>query len=335
MSQRRRLSPLTQSLAAQILLAMGLSAALTTAASGCGGEVESTGRGGAGGVGGTTTAGGGGTGGTASITPGRPFVVAGEARSAEVCEREDWLAVGVVPNLADLDDGARRALAAAWAEDGRVEHAAVASFARFGLELLAVGAPADLVREASKALSDEVRHAELCFALASAYADEPLGPACFPLDRGHVERTTLLDIAVATVHEGCINETLSALTVAAAQQAARDPAVRGALAEIARDEAAHAALAWRFVAWACQQDEAVREAVAAAIDHAGALERPLVPLPAGVDEATLRAHGRLGEAEQREIIETGLTEVVLPCARALLEDLRKGTSGHIAPTATV
>ncbi len=62
----------------------------------------------------------------------------------------------------------RAALGAAWLRNALMEHASVAALARFTLELLAVGAPADLIRDSNAAASDETRHAELCFALAAS-----------------------------------------------------------------------------------------------------------------------------------------------------------------------
>ncbi len=70
----------------------------------------------------------------------------------------------------------REALGAAWLRNALMEHASIAAFARFTLELLAVGAPADLIRDSNAAASDETRHAELCFALASEYLGESEGP---------------------------------------------------------------------------------------------------------------------------------------------------------------
>jgi hypothetical protein len=48
------------------------------------------------------------------------------------------------------------------------------------LELLALGAPAELVEKAHVAALDEIEHARICFALASAYGGERYGPG--PLD---------------------------------------------------------------------------------------------------------------------------------------------------------
>jgi hypothetical protein len=55
-----------------------------------------------------------------------------------------------------------------WVEQGRDEHASVASFNRFSLSLMARGAPASLVRRAQLAALDEIKHAELSFSLAAA-----------------------------------------------------------------------------------------------------------------------------------------------------------------------
>jgi hypothetical protein len=61
-----------------------------------------------------------------------------------------------------------------------MEHASVAAFARFVLELLSAGAPLELVEGAGDAMRDELRHTQICFGLASAYAGAPIGPG--PLD---------------------------------------------------------------------------------------------------------------------------------------------------------
>src|SRR5262249_6350017 len=63
----------------------------------------------------------------------------------------------------------RASLAEAWTASALFEHASVASFSRVSLELMAAGAPADLVELAHLAALDEIRHARLCFALAAAY----------------------------------------------------------------------------------------------------------------------------------------------------------------------
>ena len=246
---------------------------------------------------------------------GRPFVVEGAPRTGDVRPRADWIAEGR-PRADDLDATTRRALAEAWSREARFEHASVASFARLALELLAAGAPADLVRDAQRAMGDEIRHAELCFALASAYAGAPVGPGPIAVD-GALGRVSLADIAAAAVREGCIGETIAALTAMEGRDAATDPAVRAALTVIAEDEGEHAAMSWRLVAWAYRSgDHEVRAAVAAAF--ATGVAAPRDEAPAGIDPRAYRAHGRPLPEEVRAIAASALANVIRPSARALL-----------------
>jgi hypothetical protein len=179
------------------------------------------------------------------ICDGRPFTVDGAARTAAACARPDW-ARRLHPRAAQAQE-----LTEAWTQRALDEHASVAAFARFVLELLSVGAPAELVREAIAAMHDEVEHARLAFGLASEYAGEPIGPGPLSLDAAMPARG-LADIAVAALVEGGVGETLAAVRAATAADEEPDPAVRTVLETIASDETRHAALAWRFVAWAMQ-----------------------------------------------------------------------------------
>lgn len=253
---------------------------------------------------------------------GRPFVVEGAPRLAARAPRSDWRAAASIslPDTSTLDADTRAALAAGYGEDALLEHASIASFARFTLDLLAVGAPADLVTLAQKAMGDEITHAELCFGLATAYGGAPLGPAPLPIDGALADRAPI-SIAVAVAREACVGETLAALAAAAARDAAEDPAARAALDRIAADEADHAALAWRYLTWAhAGGDAAMRQAIGRALREAAA-DAARLPEPSdthpGADANVLRAHGRLSASERHAVLRRGLAEVVLPCTAAL------------------
>jgi hypothetical protein len=255
---------------------------------------------------------------------GRPFLTGGssvpgaEALVAPVDTRRarGW-AAGDAPLLDGLTAADRAALARAWTTDALFEHASVASFARFSLSLLAAGAPAHLVELAHRAALDEVRHARLCFTLASAYAGEEIGPGPFPLG-GHVRVDgSLADLAASTFAEGCLGETVAALVAAEQLARATDPAVRAALAEIADDEARHAELSWRTVAWAIQTGgDEVRAAVERAL--VGALAGHARSSGASTMPAGLLAHGRLDDATRAGVVASAVDEIVLPAARVLL-----------------
>jgi hypothetical protein len=181
----------------------------------------------------------------ANCAIGRPLFVDGDSRSAAPEERDDWIAT--IAHAAAIAGSRDAREAARWTEIARMEHASIASFARFTLELLALGAPLDLVRDAQRAALDEVEHARLAFELASTHAGAPIGPG--PLDvRGVVARDDVREIVCSLVHEGCAGETIGAA------EAARDAAeasgvVAHTFERIARDEERHATLAWVTLRW--------------------------------------------------------------------------------------
>src|SRR5262249_46904528 len=144
----------------------------------------------------------------------------------------------------------RRALADAWARDGLFEHASVASFSRFAMQLLAVGAPADLIRDVHAGAVDEVRHAELCLGLASAYAGRIVEPAPLPIPSPLPIDGDLTAIAAESALESCVGETVAAVQAFEALARATDPAVIAVLETTVADETRHAELGWRFIAWA-------------------------------------------------------------------------------------
>lgn len=271
---------------------------------------------------------------------GRPFIVGDELRTAPAVCRADWQGLQR-PAIEGLSASERVALAAAWQADGLMEHASIASFARFVLHLLALGAPPSLVAAAQQAMADEVEHARGCFALAGAYAGHPVGPGPLAIDGALTGSLSLREAAVAAVLEGCIGETLAAHQALAAAEVATDPVVRRVLAGIAEDEARHAELAWRFVAWALGQGGAeVHEAVARAFAGAQPRARAEDDRGAPIDAETWHAHGRLAPREVARTLERGQREIIAPCARALLSGQGSGRTvlagarlGHAAAEA--
>jgi hypothetical protein len=244
---------------------------------------------------------------------GRPYSTDEGALVAKARRRDDWKARTHQTGSA-LSESEREALVAAWTRDGLFEHASVASFSRFALVLMSVGAPPELVAGAHRAALDEIEHARLCFAIASRFSEGPIGPDTFPIASNADVRTNLAAIAAATAAEGCIGETLAASLAAAQRDAATDPDVRAALYKIAEDEGRHAELAWRTVAWALKTGgEEVKDAVAKVF--ANAREHMI---PAACDVA-LPSHGLLAAREQTRIQMQVLTEVIGPCGHALLE----------------
>jgi hypothetical protein len=247
--------------------------------------------------------------------PGRPFLIDGEARRARVDQRCDWSRASS-DVAGELEPGLREALAAHWLEQGLMEHASVAAFARFTLQLLSVGAPAELVAASARAMQDEIAHAEGCFGLARLYSRRDLGPGPLPL-AGALERSDLWSIVHDTVLEGCIGETVAAVEAGEAGARCEDDGVRPLLERIAREEYQHATLAWHFLRWALARDPGLAPRVQALFarvlsEREAGVARALEP-----NASDLGRHGVLSPELRRSLEQRVLREVVAPCAHAL------------------
>jgi hypothetical protein len=254
---------------------------------------------------------------------GRPWVVGGQVTVANL--------VGEIPHdsLSQLE----HELALAWAQDGLVEHASVAAFARVVGELLSIGAPAELIRATQQAIADELEHARLCFDLASRHAGAVLGPGSLcllakPTIFGTVSDSRAGDpvaIALAMLEEGCINETVAAAEAAVAALQCREPGAKSVLERIAADETRHAALAWRTLRWLLDSHAEVAPALrlrfAELAQHAPPMQRSNFPggpdRPAELEPGLLRQHGRLSSPDRAAIQLRVFAETIAPLAARL------------------
>lgn len=147
-----------------------------------------------------------------------------------------------------------------WTDRALGEHASIASFAAFTIDLMTNGAPPDLIRDSLKAALDELNHATTSFEMASLLTGLQLDPGPFPESKVNFKKDTE-SLALGVVKEGCVDETVSALL--AAYQVDLDShetdSIKQLLREktrtIATEEATHSALAWRTVHWLCTTDE--------------------------------------------------------------------------------
>lgn len=245
-------------------------------------------------------------------TCGRPYRIDELAITAPASARDDWSAP---PMLVDR----RPELAARWTRIALDEHASVASFAAFILDLLAVGAPASLVAAAQRALADEIDHARRCFAVASRHADAPVGPG--PLAVQARPARALDDIVAAAVREACVGETLAALEVRRAAAGAQEPGLAAMLTEIADDEERHAALGWQFVRWALDHGADPDRAAAAFSAALADAERSAADLARGPADAALLGHGLLDPPTRADLGHRGLHELIAPAAEILIGPL--------------
>jgi hypothetical protein len=194
-------------------------------------------------------------------------------------------------------------VAATWRQNGRTEHASVAAFAALSQQLMAVGAPPELVEAAHRDALDEMRHSDLCFALARGIDGQDDGPGALdaqPWLRLPAPRAwRLTRLAVDALIDGALLEGVSARIVAALIPRAESDAVRELLQIIARDEARHAAHGWELLAWCLQEGgQTARSAVLGAV--AALPESMPASLPPAAADGAWEAWGVPGRELEQE-----------------------------------
>lgn len=251
------------------------------------------------------------------------------ARShAPLAARDDWR-LGSVDDLAGSPsfqppESLLPALASAWTDAALDAHAAVAFYARFSLQLMALGAPPQLLSGAAAAMQDEVAQAQACFSLARRYAGSDVGPgplraADTPLD------VDLTSIVIGVVQRGCIAEAVSALSAREALEHCEDPATREVLIRRQAVKAQQAQLAWRFVAWALRgAGRELPDQVRVAFLTALSARRAAAPL--GTRDRALLRYGVLSDAQRTDLEQRILRDAVLPCMEALLSRVARAPS---------
>jgi hypothetical protein len=154
--------------------------------------------------------------------------------------RPDYFAsLGFGPALAGREVGTHFARVACM-EAGSIE-----AFRRLRDELHLHRAPDRLVRVASRAMRDEIRHVRQTSALARRFRERPVAPLPVP---PRVPRS-LEAVALENAVEGCIRETYSALECLWQSHRAGDAVVKATMARIARDELRHLAVSWAVDSW--------------------------------------------------------------------------------------
>lgn len=241
---------------------------------------------------------------------GRPLLVGTEVRVAAVRTRSDWACAA--PQL-DVPAILRERVREGWLARAAMEHASVAAFARFTLQLLGLGAPAELIDASQLAGRDEARHAQLCYAIASQLGG-PVGPDRLDL-RGLDLDVDVARVVLESILEGCIGETIAAAKMRYLATRAENREIAAMLDSIAEDEAMHAALAWKALDWMLRNFDVAavaRETFATAINRVGHSRS----CPA---ESEIVRHGVLDEPTSAWVAETVLRAVIAPAAATLLD----------------
>eukprot|EP00466_Bigelowiella_natans_P000194 jgi/Bigna1/125492/aug1.1_g200 len=253
---------------------------------------------------------------------------------------------------------------AKWLAQAQDEHASVASFARHALELLKFGAPAQLVNGAMSAGQDEVRHAQSCFELASRFSQQQkhnkakaekmtekkkkknktanggskeeekktdlatpvyFSPGPLNIDRARRLAKTLPEMAVELMQDGCVGETEAVLIAARQLLTATDPHVRKTLQAIVQEEAKHAELAWKTLAWSISQKEQGGKVLQAVLpvfekELSKRTKTTTVIRSGAIDSKQVRTLQRYGVVNESAILEVNKISAVL--VKGLMDDVQ-------------
>lgn len=257
----------------------------------------------------------------AEALPGRALLVGQSDRTAEVGEGSGW---GTHPELVlpAFAPEVRSHLASSWAEAAAASHGGVASYARLIQHLVAHGAPADFVIEATRALWDATHHARLTLGIASVYAGTELTFGPLDLDGANGPTVTVAETVDLVVREGCVGETIATAQLAVARDYAQAVAVRQVLARMADDSERHVAQSWRLLKWLVSQWPEQRARLLPSCEAASAD----APTPRKDPMAeVLRRNGRLPAEEAHRIARNTVGRTVRPALQALAEGTSTST----------
>lgn len=213
------------------------------------------------------------------------------------------------------DPALRRAMGETWQRRAHEELKAAMSFALLSRSLLEVGTVPDVLARVTRAVSDEVRHAEALRALASRYLGEevPWPPPVHveaDLPGPHPRRRAALHVVTLC----CMSESIASVFFEAAHDAAVSPSARATLGLVLADEVEHARAGWVYLASIRDDgDRDVWESVQSSLATVtGAVieawfDFSAITLPHGAPE-----HGLLANDDVRRCVVTALRDIVLP-----------------------
>ena len=215
-----------------------------------------------------------------------------------------------------LSTDSRAILAAIWQERGASELKVAGGFSALSANLIEYGTADAVLKLVSRAVRDEVHHAEIAVDMAARYRGSEIEwppPAPFPVPTlapadGRL-RATLLVIAMC-----CINETLACGILEGQLSQAKSPLTRAALQTVLADEIDHARAGWAHVV-----SPFVTDAMKKEIGGGGWLPRllhgrlkDLTDTDSPFPGEQLPDHGILTRKARNEIVATALKDVVFP-----------------------
>ncbi len=203
-----------------------------------------------------------------AFPPNDPFVIEGrplldeqqDELIASLIEGRGWIKTNQadIGKFISLPTNMKAKLIEYWKESARLEHSSVASFARVTLELMALGAPANLLLATQEAAADEIKHAQSALEIVSALGGETLEFGRFPTDQVTLRRDRD-EIIISMICEACLGETMGVCEAQAMLEQVRYDQGPNILVNhlqmVVNDESRHATLAWQTLKWLLEGDQ--------------------------------------------------------------------------------
>jgi len=226
-----------------------------------------------------------------------------------------------------LDPAVRAELARIWGERIPTEYRSITGFSTLSFDLIAAGAPVDLVAVCHRVCIDELRHTELAVKMVEIYGGRlpalPREISSLPADES---LTAVAQACRSAILLSCLGETFACTELDMLRERAVDPVVRGVLRVFLADEIVHARIGWAYLAHAFKTaDETTRRTVGDAIpSYVAGIARNLfgdenedAAVDVTNDDPRLAAHGVCSMREEQDLYRKFIPEVFLPGLRAV------------------
>lgn len=226
-----------------------------------------------------------------------------------------------------LEPDVRAELARIWGERIPTEYRSITGFATFSFDLIAAGAPVDLVAVCHRVCIDELRHTELAVRMVEVYGgtrpDLPRDISNLPAD---AKLTAVGQACRSAILLSCLGETFACTELAMLRDRAVDPVVQGVLTIFLSDEIVHARIGWAYLAHAMKTADpktkaSVADAVPRYIEGIAAnlfgTEEALAAVDVTNDDARLAAHGVCSMREEQDLYRQFVPDVFLPGLQAV------------------
>jgi hypothetical protein len=226
-------------------------------------------------------------------------------------KRDQWTLPTTDLTIDALSFEDREVLSRRWLDRANNELGTSTTFAELYRGLVALEASSALLATAAKAVGDELRHSEICRAVAERYAGRALQrPAglvtATPSFAGCSEREARV---LHVVLHACLNEGVAAAYLGACLDEAESGSARSAVQALLEDEIHHARLGWTFLASANTNDRAL---VAAALPELMLEVARLWLHAADYPERLPRGHGCLSLEHVHRVFAEAMNDLILP-----------------------